>query len=302
MMDLPKLEGQELSYAAFLHAILTMDVELAQALIGKINPNAVDFKFPTPWKLMRPECRGSHLLHEAVTYSCHNNGNGNRLEIVFMLLDAGANPNNLSVSGYSALHNAATVNNAPACRLLVERGAHINQQSVTGYTPLQTASIYKGTDSTAALILAGADFSLPNQHGENAYDYAVRKKHDGAVNLLKSARLKEEAHVILSEIGAEKAFQREAHRRSNIEQYLSGKEMKSSLDLSQRSEFAQAHQASISAFLQSWDDKSYAVTFNPRFTVTKINSKENQKVQPDAPIKTETNLCGAHSTRGKFVF
>lgn len=234
MTNWPTPTGDEAPVAMLLRAILTMNVAMARQCIGLIDPNASDFNFPTAWKQIRPDCRGSRLLHEAVTYSCSNYNHGNRLEIVEMLLDAGANPNHLSTKGYAALHNAATVNHAPACRLLVARGAHINQQSVTGYTPLQTASLYKGTDATAALILSGADFHLSNQHGENAYDYAKRKQHTAAVSLMETLRLREEAESILIEIGAERARENAAHEASEVERLLYVRDELSGSDLSRQ--------------------------------------------------------------------
>lgn len=198
----PQPKGSEIQVAQMLRAILTMDIEMAREVIGQIDPNACDLQYANAWKLMRPNCRGSRLLHEAVTYSCANNFNGNRVDIIEMLLDAGADPNLLTVHGYSALHNAATVNHAPACFLLINRGAHINQQSLKGYTALQTASLYKSTDATATLISHGADLRVTNRHGENAYDYALRRHHDEAAALLQVARIKQEALQILDELAA----------------------------------------------------------------------------------------------------
>lgn len=199
----PEVTQDAKPVADFLRAIQTMDTAGARQLIGSIDPNACDFAYPNVWKLVRPKCEGSRLLHEAVLCSCQNNFNGNSLEIIDLLLDAGADPNHLTVTGYSALHNAAIVNHAPACRRLIAYGAHVNQQSLAGYTALQVSSLYRSTDSTAVLIGHGASLDIINHHGEDALAYATRLKHIEALSMMQAIRAREQALAALQEINGE---------------------------------------------------------------------------------------------------
>jgi len=82
---------------------------------------------------------------------------------VGLLLEAGANTTARSQAGATALHRAAlTLNGTRVISLLLENGAEIDAQDNKGDTPLEYASWAGNTPAVQALMLAGADASIPD--------------------------------------------------------------------------------------------------------------------------------------------
>lgn len=74
--------------------------------------------------------------------------------------------------GWTPLHYAATNGHVHVMSLLIDENAYIDAQSPNGTTPLMMAAHY-GTPSAAKLLLeAGADPTLKNDQGLNAFDFA----------------------------------------------------------------------------------------------------------------------------------
>lgn len=84
------------------------------------------------------DSRGSAALHLAIRY--------NKLDVVKILIENGANPNiqdsALHVKGQTPLHFAALFNQQKIAEYIVEKGAEISKQDEGGYTPLHIAARY----------------------------------------------------------------------------------------------------------------------------------------------------------------
>ncbi|CAD7696842.1 unnamed protein product [Ostreobium quekettii] len=82
---------------------------------------------------------------------------------VGLLLEAGANTTARSQAMATALHRAVlTLNGTRVINLLVENGAEIDAQDNMGDTPLEYASWAGNTPAVQALMVAGANASIPD--------------------------------------------------------------------------------------------------------------------------------------------
>jgi hypothetical protein len=115
---------------------------------------------------------------------------GYRVEIVRLLLAAGAYPNSIMNHRQSGpLHYAAdTCLASPAwsahrqvetIRCLLEAGARINAQDKNGATPLHRAVRTRGAEAVRCLLRAGSDPSLKNKPGSTAFHLAVQNTGRG---------------------------------------------------------------------------------------------------------------------------
>ena len=119
--------------------------------------NAIDSgtKEVVAWMLSRKvpvvfrDDEGFTVLHSAI-----DRENPDRIEIIRMLLEAGADVNARGINDYTPAHHAATRNDVEALRLLVEGGADLTMRTrIDGYaTPLEEARMLGGaTDAVAYL-------------------------------------------------------------------------------------------------------------------------------------------------------
>ena len=113
---------------------------------------------------------GSTPLHWA--------GKNENLDIIAALIQAGADINAKSDSGFTPLHWAAYNNKNPdIIAALIQAGADIHAKTDFGFTPLHRAAEYnENPDIIAALIVLGADTQATNISGETAGDAASRKE------------------------------------------------------------------------------------------------------------------------------
>jgi len=90
---------------------------------------------------------------------------GGHTEMVGVLLDAGANPNDADSSGATALHYSAARSSPAVSELLLRCKADVDRQDERGDTPLMWA---RGGRTLEVLLSAGADPLAINKYGQTA--------------------------------------------------------------------------------------------------------------------------------------
>jgi len=94
-------------------------------------------------------------------------------DMIWLLVDAGADVNAANEMGHTPLHFAA---NADAVRALVAAGADVNARSRDGSTPLHLAvEAPGGVGAVEALLAAGAAVDAVNARGRTPLDIAVAR-------------------------------------------------------------------------------------------------------------------------------
>lgn len=126
--------------------------------------------------------QGITLLMYALNY--------NHKFIVYLLLEAGANPNIKDLYGNIPL-NLAVYNpkdDINVVNALIKAGSHINNQNSTGDTALTLATRKKiNIDILNALVIAGININIQNNDGMTALMYASRGHDVRAINILLEA-------------------------------------------------------------------------------------------------------------------
>lgn len=79
----------------------------------------------------------------------------------------------------NALHVPARSDQADAVDVLVEAGADVDLWSSTGYTPLFSAVHESCSKSTLALLRHGANVDVRNTNGNTPLHVACRERHKG---------------------------------------------------------------------------------------------------------------------------
>jgi len=106
------------------------------------------------------------------------------LEIVQMLLDAGAKVNVRSTSKETPLMRLDQDATPELVSLLMRYGAKVNSADENGSTPLIHAAEYSTPEATQALIQAGADVNAANNRGETALMKAAERGDADTVKAL----------------------------------------------------------------------------------------------------------------------
>ena len=110
------------------------------------------------------------------------------VEIVRLLLGAGADTNLRDSSGTTALFRASRAGHAEVARLLLEAGANQNLRDEGGMTALMCASSGCPNVEVVRLLLdADADASLRDNSGNTALTHASRAGHFEVERLLLEA-------------------------------------------------------------------------------------------------------------------
>jgi ankyrin repeat protein len=172
-----------------MEAILTAIVDDDRARVGKLlksDPRLATGLIATARlyqsKIVHWIYIGDTALHLAAA--------GYRIEIVRLLLDAGADPNSAKNHRQSGpLHYAADghiscpVWNAErqveTIQCLLEAGADINAQDKNGATPLHRAVRTRSAAAVKCLLKAGSDAKLKNKPGSTAFHLAVQNTGKG---------------------------------------------------------------------------------------------------------------------------
>jgi len=96
-------------------------------------------------------------------------------EIVSYLLKHGGDPNGaFAVTNESALEIAAAKGDIDIMRMLVQAGASINYRDWNGMSALMQACSHNRTAAVRYLIERGADVSYKDEYGQTAEDFATR--------------------------------------------------------------------------------------------------------------------------------
>ncbi|TAK76543.1 MAG: ankyrin repeat domain-containing protein [Gammaproteobacteria bacterium] len=113
------------------------------------------------------------------------------MSVVDCLLDAGANPDNISntENGNTALHHAVLAGkNKTVASLLVKNdkrtGANPNLSNKAGNTPLHIAARKGNLGILEQLLNAGADLSIRNHNNETAFSLAIANDKQEIVNAI----------------------------------------------------------------------------------------------------------------------
>jgi ankyrin repeat protein len=113
--------------------------------------------------------------------------NGNAATVV-LLLKAGADPNTVLPEGETVLMTAARTGRVDAVKALVEAGAAVNAvEGWHGQTALMWAAAEGHPDVIQALVERGADINARSNGGFTALLFAAREGHIGAVRALLNA-------------------------------------------------------------------------------------------------------------------
>ena len=109
---------------------------------------------------------------------------GNRLDIIMLLLEHGADANYPDNNGETPLHFASQWGYIDIVRLLLDRGADASYPDNYGGTPLHIASQRGFIDIVRLLLHHGADANHPDSFGFTPLYDALKAGHDKIIQLL----------------------------------------------------------------------------------------------------------------------
>ncbi|TRZ04529.1 hypothetical protein DNTS_014380 [Danionella cerebrum] len=143
-----------------LEAARSGNEEKLMALLTPLNVNchASDGRKSTSQKML------STPLHLAAGY--------NRVRIVQLLLQYGADVHAKDKGGLVPLHNACSYGHYEVTELLLKHGACVNAMDLWQFTPLHEAASKNRVEVCSLLLSHGADPTLLNCHGKSAVDVA----------------------------------------------------------------------------------------------------------------------------------
>lgn len=113
--------------------------------------------------------------------------NFGKTEAIKILLSAGANVNWKNHSGITPLMDAIRRGHIEAAKLLLEGKAEVNDTTFTGITALMLAVAIGNSEEIKLLLAAGADVNAKSMTDSTALSIAIAEKNDEIVELLKRA-------------------------------------------------------------------------------------------------------------------
>ena len=173
-----------------VNAIDSGDIRLIEALIK----DGTDVNFILNINATRSYSRNPEPLDSILIYACKSRNlyvdEPKRMEIMKMLIKAGANVNYVNNYGESVL--TILIANAKSktpiivelVEFLIQNGANVNQQTKDGYTPLLRSCIESDITVVNILIKAGANLNNENDIGLTPLIYAVTWKKNDIVDIL----------------------------------------------------------------------------------------------------------------------
>ena len=111
----------------------------------------------------------------------------NSPEVLELLLRNGGNPNVNDIFEWRPLHHTMKANYAhiKCLKVLLDNGAEINARTNLKITPLHRAAGFGHYEAVNLLLNYGADKTLKDKYGKNAYDRARKNGHKNVLSLLK---------------------------------------------------------------------------------------------------------------------
>jgi len=106
-------------------------------------------------------------------------------EITNFLIEKNADIDAKDNSGNTALIGVCFKGNAPIADLLIEKGADVNATNKNGTSPLIFATQYEKENVIMSLLNASANKTIKDNEGKTAYDYALEKRLNHLLELLK---------------------------------------------------------------------------------------------------------------------
>ena len=110
------------------------------------------------------------------------------LDVMRLLLDAGAHVDAVDQNGWTPLLQLASKGFAVQARLLLERGANVHHRDVNDWTPMVAAACFGHVDVAQVLMEFGADIEMVTQAGKTAEDLAAMYGHRGLMDAIRSER------------------------------------------------------------------------------------------------------------------
>lgn len=109
------------------------------------------------------------------------------LDLLQLLIAAGADVNHADADGCTPLYRACTAFNTDGARLLVEGGADVNAATREGETPLMNAALGNHAEMVKILLQAGANVNAVDAQGCTALDAAEAACSRECMRLLQRA-------------------------------------------------------------------------------------------------------------------
>jgi len=128
-------------------------------------------------KLLLDHNADVHAHHGLIPHRVVRVGGGDRLAVMQVLLDHGANVNATDAIGFTPLHVAADTGDAALAvmKLLLDHRADVHATDAVGGTPLHEAANRGNADVARVLIHYGGSIMARNNFGETVADVATER-------------------------------------------------------------------------------------------------------------------------------